>query len=615
MSIMSKKVIFGKKTGVENNTIFVREVDFQNPRSGDESTKIALETLNQIKEQKINGKNIPELFAYENISLWWFLYRQLYVQLQEITDFITNFLNFIEKNKPNELEIVNEFDKFEILKQICNQRKISFKYSKFSFLKFIEKEKIKQLIRNKVMATLAKKRFHDRKKLFNKIKSSPPEMKDGVIFAAAQRFRQNTFNVKTAKQERGEHLVQHVMNLLENEKIIGIDLLIDIQSDDKILNERLESKTPWFPIEILLENRDESKKLQFLKNYNDLILTNEFQSLFNFKGIKIWGSIKNIFEKMKYAPYLPHWIDLIDSIIISFSKTKPKAVLLFHETGPLALCFIAACKKIGIKTIGVQTGYIHKFHSNYSHDKIADLEHPFAFPLPDKLLLYGEYTKKLLIEKGYPSDKLVVFGNPVFFNLEKIHSILNKKLLFEKYGINKNKKIILYTASGLQESYEKNIKHDYDSQAWRYLLENFSNKEDFYLILKPHPRENPVTYEKILNEFNPSNAQIIREDLLELIHISSTVISIMSTTIFDSVCMKKPVIQLKFDNSYSTPLDDYPDVVLNCELSNLLENIQRLLSDEEIQLKLYTNSRKFIKESYNIPEKNPELILKELLKN
>jgi len=464
------------------------------------------------------------------------------------------------------------------------------------------------------MSILAKKRFNERTKLFNKIKKSPPPLHDAVLFAAAQRFRQNTFNVKTSEQERGEHLVQHVMNLLENEKLLGIDLLINIQSDHKIFKERLESDFFWFPPEIYIKNVTSPKKQEFIKKCKKLFSSIEFQNLFTFNGIKIWDSLKNTFEKMMYDPYCPHWIDLIESISITFSKEKPKAVVLFHEAGPLALCFISACKKIGVRTIGVQTGYIHKIHANYSHDRIANLEDPYGFPLPDKILLYGQYTKNLLTKKGYPPENLVVFGNPVFFSLEKIQKYLDKKSLFDKHQIDKNKKIILYTASGLQESYEQNIEHNYDSQAWRYILEHFSNNEEFFLILKPHPNENPKTYEKILKKFNASNAKIIQENLLELIHMSSVVISIMSTTIFDSICMGKPVVVLKFGEAYSNPLDDYPNVVLNTSLSKLSENITKILSDDNLKNELLTNSRKFIKESYNIPEESPESLLKQIIK-
>ena len=68
------------------------------------------------------------------------------------------------------------------------------------------------------------------------------EIKDSVIFAAAQRFHQNTIDVKTAEQKRGEHLIQPVMNVLEKEKIIGIELLIDFSFQSQQRNGTAHSK-------------------------------------------------------------------------------------------------------------------------------------------------------------------------------------------------------------------------------------------------------------------------------------------------------------------------------------------------------------------------------------
>ena len=142
----------------------------------------------------------------------------------------------------------------------------------------------------------------------------------------------------------------------------------------------------------------------------------------------------------------------------------------------------------------------------------------------------------------------MTFGNPAFFNLEKIESALENKHLLEKYGIGKNKTIILFTTTKLQEGYEITKKHNYDSRIWNYLLENFGNNDSFFLLLKPHPKEFTTVYDEILKKNkSPLNAKIIQGSLQELIYVSSVIISTYSTTIIDSLCFKKPVINVEFD--------------------------------------------------------------------
>jgi len=200
----------------------------------------------------------------------------------------------------------------------------------------------------------------------------------------------------------------------------------------------------------------------------------------------------------------------------------------------------------------------------------------------------------------------------IFFNLNKIEESLKEKKLYEKYQLDPKKHIILLTTTGLQELHYGTIKHNYDTQTWRNLLENFASDNNYQIILKPHPAENPITYEKILKEYDCSNAKIIQGNLLELIFVSSILVSIFSSTMIDALCLKKPVVKVIFGDAYSTPLDD-SDVAVNSELSDLSKNIRLILNDEAIKNNLKKNSVQFIKYACNIPEEKPETILEKVL--
>ena len=112
---------------------------------------------------------------------------------------------------------------------------------------------------------------------------------------------------------------------------------------------------------------------------------------------------------------------------------------------------------------------------------------------------------------------------------------------------------------------------DYDEQVWRYLLKNFASKDDYYIILKPHPDENIEIYKKILESYPNSNAQIIDGDLFELIHLSSLVLSIISTVIIDALSLKKHVIKIDF--GFSNPIYDDTNSIVKSRLEDLDQKI------------------------------------------
>lgn len=111
---------------------------------------------------------------------------------------------------------------------------------------------------------------------------------------------------------------------------------------------------------------------------------------------------------------------------------------------------------------------------------------------------------------------------------------------------------------------------------------------------------------------SPLNAKIIQGSLQELIYISSVIISTYSTTIIDSLCFKKPVINVEFDEI------KFPIILGNAvkttKLDDLKKNILEIINNNTVKNELLQNSSEFIKMLYNIPEENPKKLLQNLVK-
>ena len=165
----------------------------------------------------------------------------------------------------------------------------------------------------------------------------------------------------------------------------------------------------------------------------------------------------------------------------------------------------------------------------------------------------------------------------------------------------------------LTEFYNKHGKYNYNSLMWREILKNFGNKNEYTIILKPHPNENTSIYETILKEKNVNNAQILQGDLFELIHISSVVIAVSSNVMTDALCLEKPVIRVKFnDVEHMVPYDKF-GVVVSTNLDGMVYEINKIIDNENERKNLKKNLPQFIKEQNNIPSQNTELILKKIL--
>ncbi len=609
-------IIFGNKHEKFENKIFVNEKDFQSVLANYQTTKKTMDEIFRIENSLINNKPVLEYFQYDDgPSFWWFMHTQISDNLNNIISFIENFKNFLLKTKPSLVQITNNYKFFEIIKQICNQNNISFKYSKLEYTKFKFAQKNKILVKNIGISVFTQRKIASRQKLFQKMKGSViPEINNKLLFLLSQTYRQDIYFPKQDITKRGEHLVSRLGELINDYKIVYLDFLSILEHDDSILNERLSSDIDCFPIDMLLHKPNSTKYNYYLEKYDNLLKNVDFQNLFSYQGIKLWSSIEESFQKMKTAPYIPYWLLLLDSLLEYFSKNKPKAIFIPYETGPIAQIIIFVANYHKIRSIGIQHGIIHDHHPSYSKKIFYDHNHPYGFLFPNFMLLFGEITKNQLVHYNYPEQNLVTFGNTTFFNLNKTLNNFSKHNLHEKYKIDQSKKIILLLPPAIIKKYESSEDHNYNTQIWKTLIESFSNSDKLIVILKPHPRDDISFYKNILDKYNKKNIKIIQGNLLELIYVSTLVVSSYSNSIMDALAMNKPVIQIIFENLETHMPNDGYDAVQKTNLSQLSKVVDNLLSNSADIEKLLKNAQIFVKSYYNIPEENPAQIIRDLLK-
>lgn len=604
-------IVYGITSRKDKNRIYVREEDFE--VSHGEDYKIAIEFLHNMEKNLIFDKPIKQHLSYGETSLWWFIYPSIIPELKKTINFTKNFIHLINEVNPSKIIVNNDYDRIFLIKQICSNKGIDLQYSLLQYCLAKIKNLIISFIQKYRYKKITDKKIRNRKIFFYDHKSEMISTKNKILFAISTNFRRSVFNYTTKKFTRGEYAQQPIIDMFSKHDVIGIDLDYTFKGQHNVLQERIKDNFFWFPIEILLENKTDIKKKKFLNYYEELISKKEFQNLFQYCGISLWEELKFHFKKMIFLPYLPFYLQLLDSLFDYFSQNKPKILFIPYETGSIALALTSVMNRIGVKTIGVQHGFIYPFSPMYSQVDFADKNNPSGYPLPDYTLLFGEYTKNLLVSCGYPPEKLIVFGNPAFFKLDKSILSLNPTKYKKKYGIKNNTHIILFTTGKLQRAYASHGKYDYDEKILESLLDKFSNDENFFIIIKPHPTEtNTKVYKEIMNRFSPKNVIIENDNLFELINLSSIVISVFSTTMLDSLCFKKNIIRVSAGKEFN-PIFDDSNVVLVSDLQNLYPNIMKIINNSYSISKVAISN--FIKKHYGIPEQNPEILIKKLLEN
>jgi hypothetical protein len=596
---MKKKIIFSN-SNEKSNCLTISPNDFI---SGIHNFEYLNYSINYKKSlEKSTFKDIPflEHFSFNDISTWWLIHEKFFYVIQPNINFILLFELFLKKHQPQIIEIKDHFEYFKLIDQICKKNNIKLEYNKIFLKKYNLKQKFKKHIRHIVrqykLSKLTKTRIKNHMLEFKNKYENTHSIENKIIFVSPETYRKSIFNSKTQLFERSDYLTTSLLQFFdETENHLGFSLphTTDI-SFNGIYEERLKDPMIWLPEELFFKN-DSFQISEFLKKYNSLINMKDFQNLFSFHEINFWDSISDMFSQMTFSPYFPYLLSLYLGYCNKFEFEKPKSIFMPSETDPQNQVLIFACKKFHIPTIGLQQGFFsYSGPPGFFHDSALHL-HRFAYPFPSKFFAWGNLSKQILIKLGWPESSIIIFGHTYYYDLNKINQLLESPP-FSKFNIDPSKKIILFTTTEFQSMYSYSG-YAYDSDVWKYLLKNFSSEDNFIIILKPHPHENISEYQQILKESHSKNAFIIQDNLHELLSISDVVVSNYSTVILDALSMKKPTLQLEW-NDIDENFYQYTPLVKSVKIENLKDKIYFTLENYNYDDKLWLQT---MNDFFNIP--------------
>ena len=580
-----------------NTMIVDNSVLFKFSKNEEYLTTSCKNFLNSISCATVDSKTIVEWYQYGNTSLWWFVYRRIWTKIEECLRFIENLKTLIEDIRPQVFVVKGFYDKLDLIKQICvvynikleipiqSLRKVILQYNlkrklwKVLVHRYDNKTKNKKIERIGLAKDLIKNSF------------DASSVRDCVIYLAGSNYRRDIYDWRNDEVISGEHIVQMVLErVIDVSKLLCIDVDYFYSSDNSGLEKRLKDPDKyWIPFEMFItdELQNGSKKpIEYLtKRIIALYEKKEFREAFVYQGIQMWSTLELLFKALMAKIYLPNYILTIEAAKLLLSQVRPKSIFLPYETGVYAMAFIVAAEELGIKTIGMQHGIIHKAHFDYSIDNLRTKTSSVGCPIPTYLLVFGEFYRKLLVETfSYPSDRVITVGNPAYESVPtEIMDSRRQKILLD-IGLDPSKKTVLVATSGHQAKYGRG---DYDVLIVKALSESLAQMgNDIQVLVKVHPIEDAAEYLKIVREKNAPNLTVIEEyPIQQLIAICDVFVSVLSTTIFEAMVMNKPVIIVEISEKIHRDIMSVGEsgAAMRSSFINLSNTILRVIGDSSLR--------------------------------
>lgn len=456
-----------------------------------------------------NGKNLLELTSYDGVSYWWSIDRLFF-------------------------EYINKLPSYRYSESI-KKRIIIFIYR----LAGVYINAVVDFILLGILKTI--RWFMGKKEKINNVINDSYK----IIFTSSD------FNWR---YENGDHIEEHkrkdvffdsiIKELKKNNKLIGTHLIdINFFQSIKVFIEKIKDwDLVYNPINVYWNKR--------IYNRNKIVFK-EFKNRWNY--IKKNPVLQELFDN-KHRNYimlelefyflvvLPHVVKYNDLAVQMIKEEKPNLILLVNEYSWRERSLVLAAKLLNIPVMAIQHGVIHEFHRGYMYGK---KEITLGCPLPDITAVYGYYYYNLLTEiSSYPKDRVIVTGQPRYDHLFAVEQKYSRNQVIDKYKIDPNSKIILWTTQCHGLSMKENI---VNFETAFNCIDNLK-EEDITLIIKQHPGETNK-YTKLIYRFLKKykiNVIITAKDAdtYELIYACDVLMTKSSTTILEAILLDKPVIVL-----------------------------------------------------------------------
>ena len=234
---------------------------------------------------------------------------------------------------------------------------------------------------------------------------------------------------------------------------------------------------------------------------------------------------------------LPWAIRSYEEMAAALQAVRPAVVCLYAESSGWGRAALAACRAARVPTVAVQHGIVYPHYYSYVHD--AD---EGACPRPDRTAVFGEATRRLLMQMGhYTPEELVVTGSPKLDQLREAARTWDAGVLRAQLGVPAGDALVVVASRfrGIRRT------HQSIGSAFASLLAAVDGLGATCLV-KPHPAEGGEDYARVIAETGARRTRVLPAgaDLLRLLHAADTVVTVESLAAVEAIVLDKPLLVL-----------------------------------------------------------------------
>ncbi len=298
-------------------------------------------------------------------------------------------------------------------------------------------------------------------------------------------------------------------------------VLVEISSNKNLEAQTKAKNLPYALLQSYYSKYIAARVKDTFRNYENFGLPKNIN--FEFCGANVTEIVKTVFEfYFRPRQYVEEVILVNELFKNAITIEQPDVIITVDESSDLSKPMLDYAKSLGIKTMAVQHAFLDQYPA--FNNTIA----------PDTIFTWGKTSAAEYELRGFPGKNIIICGAPKFDTL--INQTHNLNEISIKYNLDLNKKTIMFASQPISTS---------ETQAILAALINYVNKNNLQLVIKLHPREETLFYEKFTHTVK-TKCVITKEDLYPLIALSELVVINSSLVGLEAAVMHKPVVVANF---------------------------------------------------------------------
>ncbi len=267
----------------------------------------------------------------------------------------------------------------------------------------------------------------------------------------------------------------------------------------------------------------------------------------------------------------------MDEAAAALEALRPRVALTYAEAGGWGRALMLECRRRGIRSVGLQHGFIYRHWLNYLHEPdemAAARDHPedAGFPRPALTLLFDDYARLHLEQHGqFPPESLAVTGSP------RLDALVAAAQSVSSGDIARARE-----AAGAAESAALVVlvaKYKEARHVLPPLVEAVAAMPGVQLAIKTHPAETPDAYEGAAGGRPNIRVLPASAPLAPLLRASRAVVTVNSTVALDAAVLGLPALVIGLPNNLS-PFVEAGIMAGAASPAEIAPALRRILYDE-----------------------------------